>query len=325
MIDVLEMKKKAAIVGARLYFPQKNDGSWEIQHAGIKFNQDGEPKHIGRFQKDSLVSEIGTQEVEAVTGACMLVRKRFAEFDTSYIRGYYEDIDLCLKARLKGYKVYISHESKLIHYEGKSQDILKKRDSAKFNEVTLKNKALFHKRWDKKMKGLKPISEELDTVGVSSVKNIEIGGGENPLHPEYEQVDIRKLPKVKYNNDARALPFPSNSLNKIVSCYMLPCLNKHEAERALREWWRVLKPGGKLELHVPDIDKVMKMFISTQNEEILNEIYGSQDDELSSFAYGWSFQSLERLLSKVNFVRLGMLKNPKDKPYSLSVEVYKPK
>ena len=44
------------------------------------------------------------------------------------------------------------------------------------------------------------------------VKNIEIGGGGNPLYPNYAQVDLRKLPGIKYQNDARLLPFGSNSL-----------------------------------------------------------------------------------------------------------------
>lgn len=324
MIDVLDTKEDAAIVGSRLYFKQKQDGLWEIQHAGIKFNIDKEPKHIGRFQKDHLVNTIGIQEVEAVTGACLMIRKKFAKFNEKYIRGYYEDTDMCLKVREKGYKIYINHESKVIHYEGKSQDVLKKQDSAKFKKISIKNKILFHKTWDKKMKKLPKISQELDTTGVSHVKNIEIGGGKNPLYPKYTQVDIRKLPKIKYNNDARALPFPSNSISTIVTSYMLPCLNKHEAERALREWFRVLKPGGKLEIHVPDLEQIMKKFISTKDEQLLLEIYGSQEDELSSFAYGWDFQSLEKLLSRINFVRLGMIKKPANKPLSLSLKIFKP-
>ncbi len=324
MIDVLDTKEDAGVVGSRLYFKQKEDESWEIQHAGIKFNIDNEPKHIGRYKKDSLVSVVGVQEVEAVTGACLMVRKKLAKLNEKYIRGYYEDIDLCLVARKKGYKVYINHESRLVHYEGKSQDALKRSNATEFKKITLKNKELFHKRWDKDMKNFSKISKELDTSGVSHVKNLEIGGGENPLYPNYAQVDIRKLPKIKYNNDARALPFPSNSISNIASSYMLSCFNKNEAEIALREWFRVLKPGGKLEIHVPDLEQTMKDFISTQDEELLLEIYGSQEDELSSFSYGWSFQTLERILSRVNFVRLGMVKKPVNKPLSLSLEVFKP-
>jgi GT2 family glycosyltransferase/glycosyltransferase involved in cell wall biosynthesis/predicted SAM-dependent methyltransferase len=325
MIDVLEIKEKAGIVGARLYFPKKSDETdWIVQHAGITF-ETKEPKHIGGRKQDVYVRHGGIEEVEAVTGACMLVRKKLAKFNEKFIKGYYEDIDLCLRIREKGYKVYINHEAKLIHYEGKSQDILKQQNKIKFATINQQNKKLFHKLWDKKIKNLPEISKLIDTKGTFMIKDIEIGGGEKPLYPDYTQVDLRKLSISKYQNDARLLPFPSNSLDNICSCYMLQCLPKNEAQRALREWYRCLKPGGKLELHIPDLDEVMRFFISTQDENLLDEIYGKQEHELDYYQYGWTFQTIDKLLSKINFVRISYTKNPKDKPYALSIIAYKPK
>lgn len=326
MIDVLETKPKAGLTGARLYFPYDKKRGWIVQHAGITF-ANGEPKHIGGRQKDSRVRKAGIEEVESVTGACMLIRKKFAKFDERFTRGYYEDNNLCLKTREKGYKVYINHEAKLIHYEGKSQVLAQKKDRTKFKEITLKNKALFHKLWDKKIKKLPKINKSIDTKGTSMVKNVEIGGGKNPLYPKYAQVDLRKLPGIKYQNDARVLPFASDSLNNVCACYMLQCLPKQEVERALREWFRILKPGKKLEIHIPDLNKIMRTFIGAQaqDEKLLEEIYGKQEHELDYYQYGWTFQTIDILLSKINFVRVSYTKNPKDKPYALSVIAYKPK
>ena len=324
MIDVLETKCKAAIVGARLYFPQNKERGWIVQHAGITFTNN-EPKHIGGRKEDSYVRKAGIEEMEAVTGACMLVRKQFAKFDERFERGYYEDNDLCLRVREKGYKVYINHEAKLIHYEGKSQEIIKGADKNKFKEINLKNKALFHSLWDKKIKKFAKISSVLDMTGMSYIKNIEIGGGETPLYPNYVQVDLRKLPGIKYQNDARVLPFISNSVSNISTCYLLQCLTQKEAIVALREWFRILKPGGRLEIHVPNLDKIMKMFISTQDEKLLEEIYGKQEHELDYYQYGWTFQTIDILLSKINFVRVSYTKNPISKPYALSIEAFKPK
>ena len=173
MIDVLETKRKAAVVGARLYFPYNSKKGWIIQHAGVTFTS-GEPKHIGGRQKDSHVRKVGIEEVEAVTGACMLIRKRFARFDERFKRGYYEDNNLCLRAREKDYKVYINHEAKLIHHEGMGQTIAKRENKAKFAETNIKNKKLFHKLWDKKIKKLPKVSSVLDMTSTSYVKNIEI-------------------------------------------------------------------------------------------------------------------------------------------------------
>ena len=325
MIDVLETNSKAAIVGARLYFPYNEKKGWLVQHAGITF-VNGNPKHIGGRQPDSRVRKAGIEEVDAVTGACMLIRKRFAKFDERFKRGYYEDNDLCMKVREKGYKVYINHEAKLIHHEGKSQEIAQKRDKDKFREINLKNKSLFHKIWsNKRIKKLTKVSSVLNMTGAGCVKKIEIGGGETPIYSNYAQVDLRKLPGIKYQNDARVLPFASNSISNICASYILNCFSKTDAEVAIREWFRILQFGGRLELHIPNLDKLMRTFVSTQDENLLKEIYGNQHHELDYYKHGWTFQTIDILLSKVNFVRVSHIDAPKDKPYSLSIEAFKPK
>lgn len=324
MINVLETKKKVGVVGARLYFPKHELRGWIIQHAGISL-ESGESKHTGGRSQDIDVKKIGIEEIEATTGACILIRKFLARFNEQFERGYYEDIDLCLRAREKGYKVCINHEARLIHYEGVSQSLAKTMNKREFTEISQKNKKLFHKLWDKKMKKLPKISKELDLSKTNYDRNIEIGGGENPLYPKYTQVDLRKLPGVKHQNDARILPFADNSLSNICSCYMLQCLSQIEAERALKEWYRCLKPGGRLEIHVPDLDKIVRMYITTLDEKFLKEIYGNQEHELDYYQTNWTFQTLERLLSKVNFVRLERINSPKHRPFALSIAIYKPK
>jgi len=324
MIDVLENNPKVGIVGARLYFNKDDKGAWKVQHAGVTF-KGGEPEHIGRYQEDKEVRGIGIQEIEATTGACMLVRKKLARFNEDFIKGYYEDIDLCLRTRELGYKIVINHEARLIHFEGKSQDILKKEDKRKFDDITKQNQKLFRELWGQsKINELPQVSMTPDLTGIQHEEKIEIGGGERPIHADYAQVDLKRLPHVKYNNDARILPFPSNTLTDICACYSLNCFSKTEAEVALREWFRCLKPGGRLELYVPDLTKISKDFIATRNEELLKEIYGNSDSELEGFKWGYSFETLDILLSKVNFVRVTLLKSISLHPNSLGVEAYKP-
>jgi len=324
MVDVLEKNPKVGIVGARLYFNQDDKGIWKIQHAGVTF-RNGEIEHIGRFQTDKEVRGMGCEEIESVTGACMLVRKELAGFDAKYVRGYYEDIDLCLTVRQKGYKVVLNHEAKLIHYEGKSQDIAKKKDNKRFCEITEKNKKLFEEKWHiTKIKNLPKISMTPDLSGITHEEKIEIGGGERPLHNDYAQVDLRKLPHVKYINDARLLSFPSNTLTDICSSYMICCLKKEEAEAALKEWHRCLKPGGKLELYIPDLSKITKELIATRNEDLLKEIYGEQKHELDFYQWGYTFETMDALLSKVNFVRIMKTSPSSMHPNSLGIIAYKP-
>lgn len=325
MIDVIETRPEVGIVGARLYFNKDDNGVWKIQHAGVKFNHGvTDMEHIGRYRPDNEVRGRGCEEVEAVTGACLLIRKELAGFDEGYIRGYYEDIDLCLRTREKGYKIIINHEAKLIHYEGKSLEISRKADNKTFAEITKKNRELFNLTWPTtKIKNLPKISMVPDLKGIEHEEKIEVGGGDHPLHPEYAQVDLRRLPHIKYNNDARILPFPGNSLSDISSSYMINCLPKEEAEVMLNEWLRCLKPGGRLEIYIPDLGKIAKNFISTRDEELLKEIYGYSSEELEMFKWGYSFETLDVLLSKVHFVRIASIKPSPLHLNSLGIEAFK--
>jgi len=326
MVDVLEGNEEAGVVGARLYFPQEGARPWKIQHAGISFNSMGVPHQDGSRQADDLVPGVGVQEVEAVTGAALLVRKELAKFDEVYERGYYEDDDLCLRAREKGYRVYINHEARLIHHEGATQHLSKVKDEAKHNAISRQNKETFIKVWKDRMRELPPIRKEIDISGTGAPLKIEIGGGENPLYPDWVQVDLRKLPNVKYQKDARALPFASNSLINICSSHLLQCLTRPQAELALAEWFRCLKPGGQLEIHVPDLDQLFRHYLSQRDldTEIMQETYGKQEYELDYYHWGYSFQTLDIILSKVGFVRVTKINPTSNHKFNLAVLAFKP-
>ncbi len=325
MVDVLEERTEAGIVGARLYFPKKKNTPFKIQHAGISFDSAGAPHQIGGRRSADRVPGVGVQEVEAVTGAVLLVRKELAKFNEAYERGYYEDNDLCLRTREKGYRVYINHEARLIHYEGASQRVAKAKDTVTYGVITKRNRAIFMKEWKNKMKGLPPIRKGVDLSGTAAPTTVEIGGGETPLYPDWVQVDLRKLPKVRHQKDARVLPFASNSLTTICSSHMLQCLARPQAELALTEWLRCLKPKGKLEVHVPDLDKLFRRYLSQRelDTEIMQEVYGKQEYEPDYYHWGYNFQTLDVLLSKVGFVRVTKINPKSHHPFNLAVEAFK--
>ena len=55
---------------------------------------------------------------------------------------YYEDVDLCFKARKAGYKVVYTHESMITHLEGKSTD--SRQVIGSLNE---QSRLIFFKKW----------------------------------------------------------------------------------------------------------------------------------------------------------------------------------
>lgn len=123
MLQVLAQDDGVGIVGARLLFP---DGS--LQHAGMEFQRDeqfgiwtNQHPNIGTAPK---FDRNEPREVPAVTGACLMIRRTVFDeiggWDNGYLIGDFEDSDLCLAARSKGYRVVYQPAACLTHLERQS-------------------------------------------------------------------------------------------------------------------------------------------------------------------------------------------------------------
>lgn len=111
-------------VGAKLLYP---DGT--IQHGGIVLGIGGIAGHShlglpgdapGYFARMVL-----TQEVSAVTGACLAMRRAVFEavggFDADGLAVAFNDVDLCLRVRAAGYRIVWTPHARLVHHESKSR------------------------------------------------------------------------------------------------------------------------------------------------------------------------------------------------------------
>ena len=148
-------KSRYPIVGAKLIFgenkkvPVKCDtGDFtfhatkgEVQHAGICYYEDGLPYEHGRSFRpdDGRVTKAGI--IPSVTAACMLIKKAvFGElggFSANYINGW-EDSDLCLRAKEKGYLCWYEPLAQIIHFCSSSEGRFKHES---------KNRKLWEKTW----------------------------------------------------------------------------------------------------------------------------------------------------------------------------------
>jgi len=137
LVAACESEHGAAIVGSKLLYP---DG--RLQHAGVGISYAGTyPIHSAHLRYGQPDSEDSRCEVDAVTGASMLVpRDVFYElggFDEVYKNGY-EDVDFCLKARQRGYRIIYEPASRAIHYES--------RTAGRFDRER-RNINILHRRW----------------------------------------------------------------------------------------------------------------------------------------------------------------------------------
>jgi len=74
----------------------------------------------------------------------------------------------------------------------------------------------------------------------------------------------------------------------------------------LQEWYRVLKPGGKLRLAVPDFAQMASLYMEKKYplESFLGPLYGKMkmDDETIYHKTVYDFDSLAKLITEVGFL-----------------------
>jgi hypothetical protein len=119
------------IVGAHLVYGDRVG----IQHAGVGVGMFGAAEHFGKFMPHKVAgstlrnvgyrgSLVVAREVSAVTAACLLMRSECFEdiggYDERLAVGF-GDIDLCLRAGAKGWRVLQSGGSVLVHHESKTR------------------------------------------------------------------------------------------------------------------------------------------------------------------------------------------------------------
>lgn len=136
-------------VGAKLYY-----GDRTIQHAGIVIGL-GAHRTAGHTHYKINYDNLGymgklcyAQNVSAVTGACLMVKKSIYDalggLDEAF-RVALNDVDFCLRVREKGYLNVFTPFAELYHYESASRgaDVVDEEKARRYEEEC----ALFRARW----------------------------------------------------------------------------------------------------------------------------------------------------------------------------------
>ncbi|HEU5104700.1 MAG TPA: glycosyltransferase family 2 protein [Solirubrobacterales bacterium] len=110
---------EAAVVGAKLLYPGE-----VVQHAGVVFGQDGYPHHLYAGFPAEHPAACHPRRLQAVTAACMLVRREAFEGAGGFDAGFHnslEDVDLCLRIGAAGGEVHYCPDAVLVHLESASR------------------------------------------------------------------------------------------------------------------------------------------------------------------------------------------------------------
>lgn len=116
-------RKDVGAVGAKLYYSDDT-----VQHAGVILGLGGTAghahKHFGRSHPGYMARASIAQNLSACTAACLMMRRDVFDevggLDENFEVAF-NDVDLCMKIRKKGYLVVFTPYAELYHYESKSR------------------------------------------------------------------------------------------------------------------------------------------------------------------------------------------------------------
>jgi predicted SAM-dependent methyltransferase len=134
--------------------------------------------------------------------------------------------------------------------------------------------------------------------------------------------------------------FRDASVSEIYASHVLEHVDYvRESHRALKEFWRVLVPKGRLMVGVPDLDTLCAMmnapyFDSKVRFLVMRMIYGGQTDAHDYHRGGYNFELLSAYLAMNGFDRVrrvasfGLFDDTTEKtvngiPISLNIEAFK--
>lgn len=91
----------------------------------------------------------------------------------------------------------------------------------------------------------------------------------------YVNSDLYPLGTAKVDAifDAKIVPYEDNTVDEILASHVIEHFHFKEGIEVLKEWCRVLKPGGKLVVETPDFLESCKAFI-VANPAFRNQLYG---------------------------------------------------
>jgi SAM-dependent methyltransferase len=115
----------------------------------------------------------------------------------------------------------------------------------------------------------------------SSTFYLNLGCGQR-LHPRWVNIDITSgTPGVVRHDLRKGIPFPDESCGAVYHSHLLEHLPKEQALAFLRECHRVLQPGGIVRAAVPDLEQIVRCYLSC-----LEQMPKAQDSESGS-NYEW--------------------------------------
>jgi len=138
---------------------------------------------------------------------------------------------------------------------------------------------------------------------------------------QYQFIRFARENVIEYGDATNGLPIPQESCDVLYSSHMLEHLDRNEADRFLKEAFRVLRKGGIIRIAVPDLKKQVVQYNQSGDADAFIEATHMCVPRPASLAqkirlllvgtrhHQWMYDgnSLSQLLQKHGFVEAGIL------------------
>ena len=129
---------------------------------------------------------------------------------------------------------------------------------------------------------------------------LDIGGGSGLKRDEdFISVDIIDADVIAPMWD---IPYPDNSVDFIWSSHTLEHVGIYDVAKVLKEWFRILKPGGEAIIQVPNFDYVAKYWLTGPDRQWAEAmVFGTQVNEGQFHKCAFTYASLKGDLEIAGF------------------------
>lgn len=145
-----------------------------------------------------------------------------------------------------------------------------------------------------------------------SFKGLHLGGG-GIIIETFLNIDGNPAAPSDVVGGVERIHLRDRSVECIYSSHVFEHIPRSRITAVLGEWWRVLKPGGKLYICVPDLEVLSRIYIDGLSDYCADPevrarvdlacgvIFGGQVNRFDYHFHGYSFQTLAFLLKGVGF------------------------